>query len=303
MTPNTRDYMIQTSHYFEDYASSELSSSRRILSTPSGFAKSTLFHIQEIGRLKSLVSHTSSRRRLDSYLITAVLSGSGTFTFEKHVYPASAGDLVFIDCMRPYSHRSSDSDPWELEWVHFQGPQMSRYYEYFEKQAGSILIRPKHLPEYTGILENLLALAPQKRADAELVISNLLNRLITLALTEKSAPPADSPSPDSVKMEEIRAYLDEHFQKHLSLDSVAAEFFISKFHMAREFKKAYGITVVSYIISKRITHAKGLLRFTEMHIEEISRICGVDDNSYFNKLFRKVEGITASEYRKKWREG
>ena len=82
---------------------------------------------------------------------------------------------------------------------------------------------------------------------------------------------------------------------------IANEFFISKYHMSREFKKAYGITIANYIIAKRITYAKELLRFTDMQIEEIGRICGIEDNSYFNKVFRKFEGMTASDYKKKWR--
>ena len=82
---------------------------------------------------------------------------------------------------------------------------------------------------------------------------------------------------------------------------IADEFFISKYHMSREFKKAYGITIANYIIAKRITYAKELLRFTDMQIEEIGQLCGIDDNSYFNKVFRRCEGMTASDYKKKWR--
>ena len=82
---------------------------------------------------------------------------------------------------------------------------------------------------------------------------------------------------------------------------IADEFFISKYHMSREFKKAYGITIANYIIAKRITHAKELLRFTYMQIEEIGRICGIEDSSYFNKVFSKFEGMTASEYRVRWK--
>lgn len=51
---------------------------------------------------------------------------------------------------------------------------------------------------------------------------------------------------------------------------------------------------------KKITHAKELLRYSNSSIEEIARLCGMDDASYFNKVFKKMEGCTASEYRKQW---
>lgn len=219
---------IRITHYFEDYALSELTHSQRILSTPSMFAKSTLFYIQEIGNLTSLKSHTNQRKSLDSFLFVIVLSGSGTFTCEGRIYRTGAGDSLFIDCMREYSHRSSDSDPWVLMWVHFNGPLMNRYYAYFAGQTNSILFYSKHASEYRGILERLMILAAQKKNDAELMISHLLNRLLTLALTEKSVSSEDKNSADSEKMEFIRAYLDENYPARLTLDSIAGEFYLSK---------------------------------------------------------------------------
>ena len=68
----------------------------------------------------------------------------------------------------------------------------------------------------------------------------------------------------------------------------------------REFKKEYGTTIIRYVLAKKITHAKELLRYSNSSIEEIARLCGMDDASYFNKVFKKMEGCTASEYRKQW---
>ena len=57
----------------------------------------------------------------------------------------------------------------------------------------------------------------------------------------------------------------------------------------------------NYLTSLRITKAKEMLRFSDLQIETIARNCGIEDNSYFNKVFQKAEGITAREYRQKWR--
>ena len=128
------DSLSGTNHYFENYAPSELTDSCRILSTPSSFAKETLFYIQEIGRLKSLKSHTSKRESLDSYLYIIVISGSGIFTYNGCSFNVNSGDHIFIDCKRPYSHKSSNQDPWELLWVHFNGPLMNRYFDYYSNK-------------------------------------------------------------------------------------------------------------------------------------------------------------------------
>ncbi|MRI80832.1 AraC family transcriptional regulator [Aerococcaceae bacterium DSM 109653] len=293
--------LSEKQHFFENYAPSELTESYRIISTPSAFAKDTLFYIQEIGKLKSLKSHTSKREALDSYLFIIVVSGSGTFTYKGKTYTLSSGDHLFIDCKKPYSHKSTDSDPWELMWVHFNGALMDQYYVYFSSKNSSIVFCPNESSEFNAILEELMILVNKKSTHSELLASHLLNFLVTKILTNNTDQYTNDVDTIADKIQQIKQFLDENFQKKIPLDMIADEFFISKYHMSREFKKAYGITIANYIIAKRITHAKELLRFTDMQIEEIGRFCGIEDNSYFNKVFRKYEGMTASQYRTKWR--
>lgn len=290
-----------TNTYFEKYAPSELTDSYRILSTPSSFAKDTLFYIQEIGKLKSLKSHTSKREALDSFLFIIVVSGSGTFNYNTKAYALQSGDHLFIDCKKPYSHESPDSDPWELMWVHFNGILMAQYYLYFSSKTTSIVFRPEDPSEFNTILENLLRLANKKSTDSELLASHLLSTLVTRVLTNNADQTKNDLDTIADKIQQIKDFLDKNFQKKIPLDMIADEFFISKYHMSREFKKANGITIATYIIAKRITYAKELLRFTDKQIEEIGRLCGIEDNSYFNKVFRRFEGMTASDYKKKWR--
>lgn len=293
--------LSKTNTYFENYAASELTDSYRVLSTPSPFAKETLFYIQEIGRLKSLKSHTSKREALDSFLFIIVVSGSGTFTYNGKIYALKTGDHLFIDCKKPYSHESTDNDPWELMWVHFNGNMMDQYYLYFSNKTPYITFHPEDPLEFSKILENLIILANKKSTDSELLASHLLNSLVTSILIDSADQIKNDTNTNGDKIQQIKNFLDENFQKKISLDMIADEFFISKYHMSREFKKAYGITIANYIIAKRITYAKELVRFTDMQIENIGRQCGIEDNSYFNKVFRKFEGMTASDYRKKWR--
>jgi len=291
--------LSKTNHYFENYAPSELTDSYRVLSTPSSFARDTLFYIQEIGKLKSLKSHTSKREALDSFLFIIVLSGSGTLTYMGKEYALKSGDHLLIDCKKPYSHESTDSDPWELIWVHFNCILMKQYYLYYTNKKSSIVFRPEDPSEFNIILESLFMVVNKKSFDSELLASYHLNSLVTRVLTNNTDRPSNDLGTITDKIQQIKDFLDEHFQKKIPLDIIADEFFISKYHMSREFKKTYGITIANYIIAKRITYAKELLRFTDMQIEKIGQLCGIEDGSYFNKVFRKFEGMTASNYRKK----
>lgn len=271
----------------------------RYIHTPSAFARKNLLHIQEAGHLKSRGRHISSRSHLESYLFFIVLSGSGTVTLENQVHILRAGNHVFIDCRKPYAHESSDEDPWELLWVHFYGNAMDGYYDYFVRHQLPSVFHPAS-SSFQPLLEQILRLEQTRAGNRELLENALLHQLVTSLLTcREASEPQESST--LLKLQEIRHYLDEHFTEKLSLDELANRFYISKYHMSREFKKAFGTTLINYLTSQRITKAKEMLRFTDLQIETIARECGIEDNSYFNKVFQKAEGITAREYRRKWR--
>ena len=75
----------------------------------------------------------------------------------------------------------------------------------------------------------------------------------------------------------VKEYLDEHYTEKLTLDDLAEKFFINKFYLSKIFKETYGTTVNNYLISKRITRAKQLLRFTDMTVDEIGVGVGMGD--------------------------
>lgn len=273
----------------------------RYIHTPSVFARQHLLYIQETGRLKSRDRHISRRSHLESYLFFIVLSGRGTVTIGKNRWEIGPGDHVFLNCQETYAHESSEEDPWVLLWVHFYGTSMTGYYEYFVRHQKTSVFHPDLPSSFQAILEQILVLEQNRAGNRELLENELLHQLVTQILTWQAETPVKKEDNLASKLQEIRSYLDEHFTEKVSLDELANRFYISKYHMSREFKKAFGITVGSYVNSQRITKAKELLRFSDQQIETIARACGIDDNSYFNKVFQKAEGITAREYRRKWR--
>ena len=111
-----------------------------------------------------------------------------------------------------------------------------------------------------------------------------------------ASPPMTPRCPSSL----ILRYLNEHYTENISLDQLADQFYISKYYLSREFKKEFGTTIIQYLLTKKITNAKELLRYSNDSIETIAQHCGIDDASYFNKVFKKIEGCTASEYRRRW---
>lgn len=290
--------------FFEKYKTSEVTNTRRVINTPAPFTRANFFYIQEAGYLKSLKPHLSRRSGLKSYLFLVVLSGSGEVAYrdgasDNRLSPVSAkaGDCFFLDCESEYTHISSEDDPWELMWIHFYGPQADAYYTYFREQH-AWHFHTNNLSELTSAIQSVIRYHEEPTDDTDLLTAQQIVNILTLICTESEDNNDDSALTN--KLKSILHYLDEHYTEDISLDQLAEQFYISKYYLSREFKKEYGTTIIQYVLTKKITNAKELLRYSNSSIEEIARLCGIDDASYFNKVFKKMEGCTASEYRKRW---
>ncbi|MFF2887267.1 response regulator [Paenibacillus sp. NPDC057967] len=102
---------------------------------------------------------------------------------------------------------------------------------------------------------------------------------------------------DQGSIPKVVAYIDQHYDQELSLQILSEHVHLSKNYLANLFKKETGEGVIDYITRVRIDRAKSLLRGTELRSGEISQRVGIPDSKYFSKLFKKMTGVTPSEYR------
>ncbi len=289
----------------------------RIIYTPSVFARTSLLHLQEAGCLTALLPHTSQRERLRSCLCFVVLEGTGQLRYDGQVYYLSKGDVVFIDCQKPYSHSTgkdsiqegdggSGQGLWTLQWCHFYGSNLTAVYAKYQERGGQPVIRPEDIAPYRELLREIYFIASSDDYIRDMRINEKLNALLTYLMSESWHAEARREQDGEygvkakIAVQQVKAYVDEHYREKLTLESVAERFFINKYYLSRLFKDQYGVTLNAYVQRVRITHAKRMLRFTDEKIENIGIKCGVGELSYFSRIFKKVEGVSPREYRSMW---
>ena len=269
--------------------------SKRIVYTPSEFAKDSLIYLQEAGELRSLQKHTSSRNDLDSFLFLIVLDGNGTFTYQNREYELNRSSCVFIDCQKGYAH---SSDNWNIMWVHFYGKDVSSIYrKYLERNGSNIFISDKP-NSYQDLVNRICSIAASDDYIRDMKINGCLYDLLTLLMGETVYE--ESRRNTIYHISDIKDHIDAHYTEDLSLDSLSKIFYINKFYLTRLFRNTYGITINTYLQNRRITEAKKMLRFSDLSMEDIAKNCGIADANYFSRLFKKIEGITPKEYRRMW---
>lgn len=99
-------------------------------------------------------------------------------------------------------------------------------------------------------------------------------------------------------VENIKSYLNNHFEEQITLNILTKEFSINKTTLSKKFKEETGKTILEFLIEIRLRLAKTLLRNTSLPIVEILYKVGFNNSTNFNKAFKKRFGSTPINYRK-----
>lgn len=95
-------------------------------------------------------------------------------------------------------------------------------------------------------------------------------------------------------------YINDYYDKKISLEDIAGYVGISKYYFSVLFKKEKNITFSNYLNTVRIEKAKQLLRNPQTTINDVVYEVGFNDSQYFSKTFKKYVGMTVTEYRNKY---
>ena len=106
-------------------------------------------------------------------------------------------------------------------------------------------------------------------------------------------------APDSISgiVKQAAAFIDENYFEELTLSSLAKQFNVESSYFSRVFRKEIGENLMLYIYKTRIEKAKEYMQKSNVNLTEIAFMVGYDDYTYFNKVFRKVMGMSPRDYK------
>lgn len=101
---------------------------------------------------------------------------------------------------------------------------------------------------------------------------------------------------ESGPLAKARGFLDEHFDRDVSLDELALVAGLNRSHLVRAFRKAMGTTPHAYLLDRRYRAARRLLATGESPAE-VALACGFYDQSHLNRVFKARMGVTPGAFR------
>lgn len=242
------------------------------------------------------------------YEILYIKEGEANFIVSDQVCHVQAGSILFISNLENHS-------------IQLDSPQFQRY---------SVCLSHDFLTAYVKV-PALLSIFTQRnegfrrtyqfhgeaRQAAERILHQLLLefqakssnwdisialRIIDLLILLSRQCPDCFPTANAVEANstvfEVQTYISRHLAEELTLDDIAARFYINKFYLSHLFKATSGYTLKQYIILERISKAKDLLIHTDQQVGDISKAVGFGNVSHFIRTFRELESVPPAKYRK-----
>jgi AraC family transcriptional regulator len=150
-----------------------------------------------------------------------------------------------------------------------------------------------------SLITSMWAAMKQGGAANNLLVDGLF--LALLGSFSRIAEPAGQPlrptAPDDLRMARVIDYIEAHFSDPMRMDELARVACLSLVQFSRNFKAAFRQSPHAYLTSRRVAHAKALLRTTRLNITDIGMLCGFATPSHFSSVFQKHVGVSPVQYR------
>lgn len=245
--------------------------------------------------------------------VTVVDSGSGIYSTNNESYTMRPGDVFIFSSNEYHCITEVGNDGLGLTNLHFEprylwGNQSDSFSEeninicfYHSKNFKNRIPVNASFPiiNYVNLIKAELT---EKPAEYHLQVKSLLN-LLLITLVRQFGYSDKNTSVSSLQFKNIQhtlSYIDQHFTEKLSLTELAELAGMSPNYFSAFFKKISGVTLWDYISHKRIDMAARLIRRRDsgQNMLDIALLCGFNNTANFNKMFKRVTGMTPTEYKK-----
>ena len=229
-----------------------------------------------------------------------LVSGKGGYVVEGQRYQLQSGDIVLIDSRCVHRPEMEDHRDYERiilyvdpAFLQKESTEESDLLDCFRHSHVLRLREParKKLFDMAGKLEKEL----NKQEFGRDIASNavLLRLLVQIGREQRrgNALQPDSEMTQSKRTQELMAYLDAHLEEDMNIDVLAERFYVSKFHMMRQFRKETGYSICDYLSKLRLLRARELMQ-KGMRATEACYRCGFRSYSSFTRSFSKHFGAT-----------
>ena len=234
---------------------------------------------------------------LSYYYLIYTSEGEGCLTYRGSSSILSEGSVALIDCAGKFRLEIHDCRLWSFRALYLTGPSLFHYYSSFSRND-SCCCHISPLSRIPAIIEDIHYMMGSGPAPGyEMNMSRYITDLLTECVHEMDMS-CEKLIMVPKYLIDIKRELDSNFNNSFTLDDLAMLTNMSKYQLAHDFTKHFGIPPMKYLCSVRMDNAKKLLTSTDMSVSEVGSSVGIDNATQFIRLFRRSFGTTPKQYRR-----
>jgi len=243
--------------------------------------------------------HVSRPNGISQHVFLYCTWGRGTVRFGENLFTLSANHYVVLPAEVPHTYMADRNDPWTLYWVVFSGWKSSIF---AAKMGTPKMILPSvssRIEQRTDLFETIYSalcggLSIDKLNYANIVLAHYLGSFLYVDLFRESAQTAKH---IEGMVGRVTHFMSENIERNLTLREIASFAGYSESYFYRKFIQETGHAPIDYFIHLKINKASIYLIKTQMTISQIAAKLGFNSADYFSRTFRRIVGITATEFR------
>lgn len=243
-----------------------------------------------------------------SYKFVLIIGGSCNITFDGKTFKGQAEDIIIMRPGNKLLLATSSKRPLEifevaitLELLNMLSTEDTNFINCLNvmpSKCAFIDASAETLLLLKNISTTLLNTEPEQKTFAQSLYEKNLLSMFTILII-RSAIRAEAK--EKVKkrkrslVDDLIVYIKLHITEEISLERLEKEFFVSKYHISREFKKHTGMTIHRYIVKSKLELCKTLLEQGNS-VVDIYKQCGLGGYNHMFRAFKNEFGLTPMEY-------
>ena len=245
----------------------------------------------------------------DFFEIYIFLNGNAKYFIEKTIYPLSFGDILITNNTEIHKSVVIPGKIYDIISIQIN-PELikelnSKNYNLLNCfinrpnwKNNKILLPKKDIDNFLLLLNNIESVYNSTSAGNEILLVSLIMQL--LIILNKNFKGSNTNYENILipyNLIPILEYIDFYLYDDLSLDTLEKKFNINKYYLSRLFKTTFNSTIHEYIIFKRLSIAKRLLK-NGKNVTEACHLSGFNDYSHFIRIFKNHFGISPGQFKK-----
>ena len=245
------------------------------------------------------------------YEIYYEIEGTRRYFIEDAAYIVNAGSVVLIGENQIHKTASVGDTPSSRIVMNFSGEYLDKlvelfpdvdFFSFLSEEHNHLLsnITVKQQNHIHSMLQQLLTLqeetTPESDAIRKMLLATLLLELKEMC-KQQQAQGGENGRVSNHIVDQIQAYIAEHYAEKLTLTGIASQFYISPYYLSRLFKKSINLSLIEYINGVRIKAAQNLIEKSNESISDIAEKTGFLTTAHFRRVFKDATGLSPQQYR------